>query len=654
MGHEAQLHELLEQVGLAVVGETDPDEGLLPPDAAWRIAEGVIVAAAEGEAIGTDPERWPTRAHHLIDGRGEFLVAVRGCHTGGNEALWTRVRAAGDAPVGPACLTELAGPTADRAVVALSTDGESLVGIVRGGEGPRVTVLDRLTARLEEAAEAAGRETPEERAAVWAALPGRGAVPADQWIRGLSGNNTTPPDMVLRLLEVYPYAVYGDRTPEVLDAVIAHPDAKLRRRLTHPWHRLLTPDQIRRLVIGEQSALHRAFLAEAACDHGVDLPDEVYDDLMSTPHRAVLAARPELPAHHRLALAEDPDAGVRRAVCMAWELLPAPVRERLLADPVEHVREGALLAHHEEHPMPRAVFASLVSPADAARRCSLTPGLEAELAVHEDVAIRRALTDNPRLGPRGVALLAEDADDAIRAAIAVHPQLTEDQRAAVHYEFDPATVSHDLPWVAALHDDPEAMRRLSVSSHPRIRRSVARARHLPPDVVARLAGDRDRLVRLFLAESCDDAPAEVLMEVWRWWDGSLSHPDRPRSHPNFPREDLLRYLDDPGPRMRRLALDDPESTPAHVARLARDPAPEVRHRAVTDPRLSAADAVRLLSDPVHYVRSCALIHPNLPARTLSRLLLHPPSAETAARNRAVPAPVLRRLADVALARHNRP
>ncbi|MFE2457600.1 hypothetical protein [Streptomyces sp. NPDC059402] len=144
-------------------------------------------------------------------------------------------------------------------------------------------------------------------------------------------------------------------------------------------------------------------------------------------------------------------------------------------------------------------------------------------------------------------------------------------------------MSHTLPWVEELHGDADAMRRLAASSHPLVRRSVARARHLPPDVVARLARDEDRAVRLFLAESCEDAPADMLLEVWRWWDGSFSHPGRPRGHPNFPRAGLLRYTADPSGRMRRLALDDPESTPADVGRLARDPEAEVRRRAAETP-----------------------------------------------------------------------
>lgn len=89
----------------------------------------------------------------------------------------------------------------------------------------------------------------------------------------------------------------------------------------------------------------------------------------------------------------------------------------------------------------------------------------------------------------------------------------------------------------------------------------------------------------------------MLMRVWLWWDGSLTVPDRPRGHPNFPREGLLRYADDPDPRMRRLALDDPDFTPEPVERLSRDRSEEVRHRAATDPRLPATPTSRSGSSP---------------------------------------------------------
>jgi hypothetical protein len=41
---------------------------------------------------------------------------------------------------------------------------------------------------------------------------------------------------------------------------------------------------------------------------------------------------------------------------------------------------------------------------------------------------------------------------------------------------------------------------------------------------------------------------EVLLEVAAWWDGSLSFPGRPRNHPNFPRDGLLRFAAESNPR----------------------------------------------------------------------------------------------------------
>ncbi|WP_159046469.1 hypothetical protein [Streptomyces sp. MMG1121] len=114
------------------------------------------------------------------------------------------------------------------------------------------------------------------------------------------------------------------------------------------------------------------------------------------------------------------------------------------------------------------------------------------------------------------------------------------------------------------------MRRLAASPHPLVRRSAARGRRLPPDVVELLAHDDDRVVQLFLAEPCDDAPADMLLKVWQWWTSSLSAPDCSHGHPDFPRRNLLRYVDDPNPRMRQLALDDPESTAELVERCSCD------------------------------------------------------------------------------------
>ncbi|SEB59756.1 hypothetical protein [Streptomyces sp. TLI_105] len=564
-------------------------------------------------------------------------MAVLGHRIGGNDSWWTRVRYAdGGVP----------GLTGDPGFVALSPDGQVLLAEVPGADGPRVTALDRLPERLEEAATAAGRETEEERAEVWAAVPGRHAWPL-HWAEGIGSNPAAPDELLIRLLDVEEGFLHGCDRPAVLDAAVSHPDPQVRSRPADTFRPKLTSDQWVRLVRAEPSPRRRVLWAERAGIWGAELPEDLYDDLLAGPSRALAAELPKLPARCLPSLAADADPRVRAAACARWEDLAAPLRERLLADTDDVVRTAALLAHHIGTPMPREVFAVLPAPRPALEGCRLSPELEAKLVRDGDAETLRALAVNPRLSAHSVAVLAEDPHDDIRSAVALRPDLSEEQRAAMRYEFDPTSMSHTLPWVECLHGDADAMRRLAVSSHPLIRRSVARARHLPPDVVERLARDEDRTVRLFLAESCDDAPAEMLLEVWRWWDGSFTHPDRPRKHPNFPRTGLLSYAGDPSGRMRRLALDDPESTSVDVARFARDPEAEVRRRAAEDSRLSPADAIRLLNDPAAHVRETVMRNPRLPARVLAGLLHDADTARAAVANPAIPVPVLYRILDAA-------
>ncbi|WP_329113835.1 hypothetical protein [Streptomyces sp. NBC_01465] len=636
MQHREGLQELLVRAGLAVVEDVHPG-GLFPPEAAWRIARGI--AAPDGATREALDAAWWRR---LPDADGEFLVAVLGHRIGGNDSWWIRVRCVGGG---------VPGLTGDPGFVALSLDGQVLLADVPCADGPRVTAVDRLPERLEGAAIAAGRETEAERAEVWAAVPDRPAWPL-HWAEGIGSNPAAPDELLIQLLDVDEGFLHGCDRPAVLDAAVAHPDPQVRSRPADTFRPKLTSGQWVRLVRAEPSPRRRVLWAEQACAWGAELPADLYDDLLAGPSRALAAELLELPAHHLPGLAADADPRVRTAACARWEDLSEPLQERLLADTDNTVRTAALLAHHTGTPMPRMVFAALSTQRLALERCRFEPELEADLVRGSDAEVRRVLAANPGLSVRGIAVLAQDPHDDIRSAVALRPDVTEEQRAQVPYDFDPTSASHTLPWVADLHGDTDAMRRLASSSHPLVRRSVARAQHLPPDVVRRLARDEDRVVRLFLAESCDDAPADLLLEVWRWWDGSLSHPDRPRSHPNFPRTGLLRYADDPSGRMRRLVLDDPQSTPADVARLARDPEAEVRCRAAEDPGLSPADAVRLLNDPAAHVRGTVIRNPRLPARVLAGLLHNRDTAGVAVTNPAIPVPVLHRvLATATAARH---
>ncbi|MFF4269595.1 PE-PGRS family protein [Streptomyces sp. NPDC001536] len=652
MGGTEELIELLGRAGLEVVGERRVEE-VLPAPFAWRHVVGweaepaVAVASDRADLVAEVNGQWFRLASEagILGGDGVFLVDV-----GGSDRRWVRVRLGAD--------WDLAGVLGERPgqpeFLTMSLDGDTLLGVTTEEYAVWLVAVDRIRERQEEAARAAGRETAEERAAAWESLF-QGPKPPekilDAWASGLSLNAATPKELRAKLVDRSPYAIYSALPTEALDAVLAHPDWKTRMGAAEHQPNI-TAEQWARLILGEQEERRRWLLTMIAAERWAELDEDTCRGLAADPSprvRSEAARFQGLPVDLSVALAADPDGGVRAVACQeAWPHLDAAAREALLADPHGTVRVRSLLLHHRQHPMPRAVFeAPEVQDVQDIRRqaletCRLERGLAEHLARHGESHERRSLARNPRLDPDLVALLAEDPDADVRSLVAVRADLTEEQRARIDYEFDPNLHSWALDWVVALHQDEDAMRRLAASSHPLIRRSVARARRLPPDAVARLARDEDRVVQLFLAESCDDAPADMLLAVWQWWTGSLSTPDRPRGHPNFPRHDLLRYADDPSPRMRRLALDDPESTPELVERLSRDPAEEVRYRAATDPRLSAAAAARLLEDPHEHIRHAAALHPRLPARLLV-WLLRGTGAETAARNPALPVEVMRRM-----------
>ncbi|MGW6981305.1 PE-PGRS family protein [Streptomyces sp. NPDC054932] len=472
-------------------------------------------------------------------------------------------------------------------------------------------------------------------------------------LRGLSFNAATPDDIRIRMLDVdrqldlYLLA-RRDLPAALVDAAVDHPDRQVRGRLAEwPACLALSPEQWSRLVLGEQGGARRQLMLQAAAATGRELTATAYATLAEDPSGAVreeLALMPALPLPLSLVLLADPLPRVRAAACeTAWPVLDEETRARLAADPAPAVRAAVTLARHEEAPLTAQYVDSAHGAGRLVEGYRLDRDLATRLCADQDPQWRLGLARNPYLDPDLVEVLAADPDDDVRLAVSTRPELTEEQRSAVRVDIDPRLIRRPIPWVVALHGDAEAMRRLAVSPHLLLRSTVAMAPRLPPDVVERLARDEDRVVRLFLAEHCDDAPADMLLEVWQWWNGSLSTPDRPYGHPNFPRRDLLRHADDPHPRLRQLALDDPDSTPALVERFSRDGDAEVRLRAATDPRLSPDSVVRMLDDPDGGVRAVAARHPRVPVPVLIGLLEDGATAEAAARNPALPVAVMERM-----------
>lgn len=471
------------------------------------------------------------------------------------------------------------------------------------------------------------------------------------WLQGLSLNTAAPDRIRIRLLDHLDLAPYvlarRDLPPAVVDAAVDHPDRRVRARLTEvPASLGLSADQWSRLVLGEAGGARRHLFLEAAALSGRGLTPQAYETLAADPFgpvREELAWMATLPLPLRLTLLADPLPRVRAAACQAaWGDLDDGTRARLAADPAPAVRTAVTLARHEEAPL-TAEFFEAVGDRHLLGSHRLDPDLALRLCADPDPRLRRILAGNPYLSPDLVDVLAADPADDVRLAVSVRPELTEERRTAVPVDIDPRTMRRTVGWVEALHEDEEAMRRLAASAHLLLRSSVATARRLPPDVVERLARDEDRVVRLFLAERCDDAPADMLLEVWQWWNGSYSTPDRPYGHPNFPRRDLLRHADDPHPRLRQLALDDPDSTPDLVERFSADADAEVRLRAATDPRLSPDSVVRLLDDPDTGVRATAARNPRVPVAVLVALLGEQETAAAAARNPALPVAVMERM-----------
>ncbi|AUY53099.1 PE-PGRS family protein [Streptomyces sp. CB01881] len=476
----------------------------------------------------------------------------------------------------------------------------------------------------------------------------------DKWRDGLAGNRAAPADVLIRLLhgapdERVPFGLHYRQLPDdVVDAWIAHPRPRVRRLLAERTS--LTPAQRERLF-READARLRWILLVGLVDAGLELTDATYDLLAadaSDQIRSELALHRDLPTRHLIAFAADQDASVRRRVTpRAWPHLDDATRAALLADPDAPVRATARLRHHEAVPLAAADFDALPDSSDrgrAAERCALTRELAEALAHGPDVGLRRAVARNAGLDADLVAVLGQDPDDSVRWRVSLRPELPEEQRAGIRFDKDPAVRIPVLDWVREQQDDPAAMRRLAASRHFLVRRSVACAKNLPQDVADLLARDEDHAVRLLLAESCAQAPAELLSEMWRTWDGYSAA--RMPEHPNFPREHTLRHADHPHPRMRELALDDPDSTEELVERLSRDPAYGVRWRALRDPRLSVASVIRLLDDPHDGIRSTAAGDSRLPAHVLAGLLDDPATADSAAGNRALPAEVMRHLLEL--------
>ncbi|HEU5028450.1 MAG TPA: hypothetical protein VFV01_26295 [Spirillospora sp.] len=441
-------------------------------------------------------------------------------------------------------------------------------------------------------------------------------------LEGVATNPAAPVEYLLLILERaeprmrHALLRRADAPDAVYEAAVRHPDPHARRLVAVAGH---APTEIRALLADDPDPDVRRSLA-ALPEHRLPrepLPPDVVLRLAADPHPRVRDAvlDRDLPDGVRAALAADPDARVRRGALLTWPDPPDAIVDAALDDPDPQVRRTAVSLAARRRPEVAAPLLAAGDP-DAVARVPLDPGQAAAFCRDGRDAVRRAVAANPSLPPDLVAVLADDPEHEVRLAVSLRPELTEEQRAAIDYRVGPEDRLRPPRWFWDRLDDLDLMRRYATSAHTGLRRFAAYSPHLPPDLVARLAGDEDFVVRLLLSEKHPDPPGELLLSV------ALESPFITRldrtGHPNFPREGLARLADADDPVARILALRDPELPARDVERLSRDGEPGVRAAAARDARLPEPRLLELLDDPE--AAGSAARNPGLPVPAMKRIL----------------------------------
>ncbi|MFD7877095.1 hypothetical protein ACFV5G_23860 [Streptomyces sp. NPDC059766] len=421
-----------------------------------------------------------------------------------------------------------------------------------------------------------------------------------EWLRGLTWNPALPVVVLRRLLafEELPadrwWLIWRKLDVEATAVAVASP--RMQHRLDVAENSSADVDVLARLAHDAEPQVRFAY-AVLLSEFGRRIPAGVTEVLAGDTDprvRRMISGCQGLSPAVQDRLVSDEDPAVRAAVLSRelWRRLAEPVRQRLLNDPAPRVREKiAELFRAEEVPEVLTIQARVA---------------------HADWSIRRDAAGDPQVPLVMAERLADDPESTVRLALSMREDLTEEQRASIAVEV-PDWVPQPR-WIQQHAADPQRALRIAESRHVGLRRALAMQPHLPRDVVARLAADDDPRVRRDLCDHCQDAPHELLVEIYataqdRGWS-ALRH------HRNFARPGLARFWDDPNHRLRRAALDDPQAGPELPLRLADDP--DVGVWAVRDPRLPAAELLRRLTLPDSAFAAAA--NPALPPTRMQQLV----------------------------------
>jgi hypothetical protein len=355
--------------------------------------------------------------------------------------------------------------------------------------------------------------------------------------------------------------------------------------------------------------------------------DEQFEAVATHPDREVrefLAQAVHVQPDQRARLVEDPEPGVLRALAegpdwfLAWTWTPQPALptwayERLLE------RNPKLELWLADCPWtPQELRARLWPPGSPPAPADELPldRQEAEAQAGDDNEWTRVVAAaDPRLSADLVARLAVDPSPAVRLAVSMRPELTEEQRAAIDYHVGRDDRIQPARWATDTRD-PEVLRRCVFSAHVGLRRSIACNPHLTPDLIAALATDDDFAVRLLLCERHANVPTETVLNAYL--EATTMTRGRLLDHPSFQRIGLARLADSLNPQARALVVLDPEAAPDLIERLSNDPHPMVREWTADDPRLSPGRVLELFDDPS--TTGAAAANPHLPVPVMYRIL----------------------------------
>lgn len=430
-----------------------------------------------------------------------------------------------------------------------------------------------------------------------------------------------------------------DLPDEAAAVLVRDPDESVRRVLaSHPN----LPPEIQAILAADADSRVRGQLAEGSeffttvGVHGRHFPEplarEVYEALARDPEpkvRRALGLNRGLPDDVRAAMLDDPDPRTAAIAAEEWSPTPVDRIDDLLACARGAWGRSMLLSRLKE-PLPTHAAHAMLADIDGAtsseydasllRRIAETADLDDELTERFLASgdLRAAVAANPTLPTEHVVVLAQDPDNAVRAAVAARRGLDPTTRESIPVDYDDRG-SGIVDWL--LTEDLTAADQLGFarSRHQIFRKTLTMRTDIADETLEILAQDKSFAVRLFVCERQPNAPGWLLAEIAADWK-------------SYSRWDMLAHKNFPADAANHLACSDE---------------PHDRLVSAAHPGLPAETIEALLADDDANVRRRAATNAAIPQRRLIELLGadDPAVAAGAAENRSLPEPVMRQILD---------